>query len=51
MIIVPFKPSRLKKTSQVVGAEERVVPDLQSVMLIKFRVIVTRTYVLVKKKK
>ena len=47
----PFKPSRLKKTSKVVGAEEGAAPDLQRVSLVKFRDIVTRIYVLVTKKK
>ena len=46
--MAPFKPTRLKKTSQVVGAEEGVAPDLQQVRLVIFRIIITRTHVLVK---
>ena len=51
MIIDPFKLARLKKTLQVVGAEEGAAPDLQKVRLDKFRGIVTRTPVLVKGEK
>ena len=43
-----FKPTRLKKTSRVVGAEEGVAPDLQRVRMVKYGIIVIRTYVLVK---
>jgi hypothetical protein len=48
MIVGPFKPARLKKTSQVMGAEEGVAPDLQKVMVVNFGSIITRTHVLVK---
>ena len=32
MIMGPFKPSRLKKTSKVVSAEEGAAPDFQGVL-------------------